>query len=390
MTKRKTPKSVGAQAFEQRDDDERFEEEFIVEGDHKARDGRRIKLVPFDEIKIGTDPPSLVQGLIPRVGITVVWGPPKSGKSFWTFDVCMHVALGWDYRGRRVQRGPIIYCAFEGQTGIRLRTAAFRQELLSEQAEGIPFYLQPCPLELVRDHKELIEAIHETLGDIKPVAVVLDTLNRSLGGSESRDEDMGAYIRAADTIRETFNCAVIVVHHCGVDDRRPRGHTSLAGAADAQIAIKKDTDNIIFATLEALKDGSGEGDVIASQLEKVELGEDSDGLPIGSCIVVPVEISATTKKKKEKEKRVTGAAGVALKILKRAVSGAGEIPPACNHIPPNVRAVKAELWRKYCYEGSVADPGAKQDAKQKAFIRAVKHLQNIEAIGMWGEWVWPA
>jgi hypothetical protein len=31
----------------------------------------------------------------PRVGLILVWGPPKCGKSFWTFDTVMHIALGW-------------------------------------------------------------------------------------------------------------------------------------------------------------------------------------------------------------------------------------------------------------------------------------------------------
>ena len=61
-----------------------------------------IKLVPFDEIKMGTQRRYLIRHIIPRVGLSVVWGPPKSGKSFWVFDVVMHVALGWEYRGHRV------------------------------------------------------------------------------------------------------------------------------------------------------------------------------------------------------------------------------------------------------------------------------------------------
>src|SRR5262245_30798097 len=70
----------------------------------------------------------LVKGLIPRVGIAVVWGPPKCGKSFWTFDLAMHSALGWDYRGRRVVSGTVVYCAFEGAEGFKARATAFRQQ----------------------------------------------------------------------------------------------------------------------------------------------------------------------------------------------------------------------------------------------------------------------
>jgi hypothetical protein len=144
----------------------------------------------------------------------------------------------------------------------------------------------PTRANLVAEYGELIRAIEAE--QIAPAAVVLDTLNRSLQGSESDDKDMGAYVKAADAIRETFNCAVIVIHHCGVEGTRPRGHTSLTGAADAQLACKRDAAGNVTVTVEWLKDGP-EGDAITSRLESVEVGYDEDGDPITSCIVVPVE-----------------------------------------------------------------------------------------------------
>lgn len=247
----------------------------------------RFQLVPFDKIQLGTDRAYLVKNLIPRTGLTVIWGPPKSGKSFWTFDLVMHIALGWPYRDRRVQQGPICYCAFEGQGGIKARVEAFRQRHLAEQAEPVPFYLVPAILDLAKDHAELIKGIRHEVGERLPAAVVLDTLNRSLAGSESNDEDMAAYIRAADTIREAFNCAVLIVHHCGVDGSRPRGHTSLTGAVDAQLAVKRDAAGNIVVTVEWMKDGGGEGETIPSTLETLEVGRDADDEPITSCVVVP-------------------------------------------------------------------------------------------------------
>jgi RecA-family ATPase len=234
----------------------------------------RIKLVPFDSIKLGTERRYLVKGIIPHPGLTVIWGPPKSGKSFWTFDLTMHVALDWEYRGRRVHQGPVVYCCFEGQSGIQARVEAFRQRFLSEDAEAVPFFLQPVTMDLVKEHPELIAAIR-TL-DKAPVAVVLDTLNRSLKGSESSDEDMSNYVRASDAIREAFDCAVIVVHHCGINDSRPRGHTSLTGATDAQLAVKRDLADNVVVTVEFMKDGES-GEVIASRLEQTEVGLDADG-----------------------------------------------------------------------------------------------------------------
>src|SRR5215204_6338233 len=87
-------------------------------------DPPRFKLKPFAELTVGSESVYLVKGLIPRTGLTVVWGPPKCGKSFWVFDVAMHVALGWDYRGRRVRQGPVVYFAFEGAHGFNGRAEA--------------------------------------------------------------------------------------------------------------------------------------------------------------------------------------------------------------------------------------------------------------------------
>ena len=102
------------------------------------------------------------------------------------------------------------------------------------------------------------------------------------------DEDMSAYIKAADAIRETFNCSVLIVHHCGVNDSRPRGHTSLTGAADAQLAIKRDYADNVVVTVEFMKDGES-GDTIVSKLDPVEIGLDEDGDPIRSCVLVEAE-----------------------------------------------------------------------------------------------------
>ena len=55
---------------------------------------------------------------------------------------------------------------------------------------------------------------------------------------------MSAYIRAAEAIRDAFGCVVIIVHHCGYEGTRPRGHTSLPGAVDAQIAVVRERQTV--------------------------------------------------------------------------------------------------------------------------------------------------
>jgi hypothetical protein len=70
-----------------------------------AKQKRRFTLKPFAAVKISKIPNYLVKGVLPRTGLVVVWGPPKCGKSFWVFDLVMHVAIGRKYRDRRTQQG---------------------------------------------------------------------------------------------------------------------------------------------------------------------------------------------------------------------------------------------------------------------------------------------
>jgi hypothetical protein len=127
---------------------------------------------------------------------------------------------------------------------------------------------------LISDHKLLTKEVGAQLEGTMPPVVVLDTLNKSLQGSESKDTDMANYIRAAEAIREAFQCVVIIVHqslpefqaqrhelekrdfptpdettgrYCieAVDRWRLRGHvrlfpelTTVAGAVDARTVVE--------------------------------------------------------------------------------------------------------------------------------------------------------
>src|SRR5262249_35543821 len=64
-----------------------------------------FQLVRFGQVKLDNRRRYVVKNLIPHGGLIVVWGPPKCGKSFWVSDLALHVALGWEYRGRRVEAG---------------------------------------------------------------------------------------------------------------------------------------------------------------------------------------------------------------------------------------------------------------------------------------------
>ena len=340
---------------------------------------RRFELARFDEIKLGKRRRYLVKNLIPREGLIVVWGPPKCGKSFWVSDLALHVALGWEYRGRPVEAGAVVYIACEGQEGYRARIEAFRT---ANPAVSIgdppPFHLLPTRLDLAGDIDALIADISMQLGEAGCVLVVIDTLNRSLVGSESKDEDMTGYIAACDKLREAFGCAVIIVHHCGVEGTRPRGHTSLTGAADAQIAVRRDTADQIVAKVEYMKDGP-EGDQIVSRLTVVDAGNDEDGESVTSCV-----IEVGDEAPQNRRRPVGGQAGIAFRMLQNAVAEGGQKPPDNSHFPSNRLVVPLALWRTFCEKGGLT-AGDSEDAFKKAFNRARDRLLSDRYIGIWDD-----
>jgi hypothetical protein len=338
---------------------------------------RPIELIAFDDIKLSTQRRYLIKDLIPRVGLTVVWGPYKCGKSFWIFDAMMHVALGWKYRGRRVHQGLVVYCVFEGQGGTAGRVEAFRQRFLAADHDRVPLHFETATLNLVRDHPRLIAAIKQQTPN--PVAVVLDTLNRSIQGSESSDEDMTAYVGAADAIRAAFECAVIIVHHCGIQGDRPRGHTSLSGAADAQLAVTRDAANNVTVQVEFMKDGR-DGDVITSRLEEVPVGTNEDGDPITSCVLH--EADAATQ---HKQPKLSPTAKAGLRELHNCLAEMGRPAAPSDHVPAGVQTVALEEWRRRLDATGVINSDR---SHRQQFHRIRVTLKNAGLIGIWEGSVW--
>jgi hypothetical protein len=341
------------------------------------------RLIHFDDLRPGTKSAYLVDGVIPRAGIVAVWGPPKSGKSFWTFDLVMHIALGWPYRGRRVERGPVAYLAFEGAEGFNNRAEAFRRTHEIAADDRPWFYLLASNAKLVRDHKALIASIDGQMLDRPPTVVVLDTLNRSIDGSESKDLDMGQYLAAAEVIGNEFDCVVIIVHHSGIDDSRPRGHTSLTGTAAAQLSVKRDAASRVVVEVEAMKDGA-EGAGFVSALKVIEVGVDDAGQPITSCVIEAVEHAAPITTSRPK---LTANQSRFVDILREAVLDAPDDHKTTANIPGGCTAISRE-WLKMCCaaKGWVENDGSSRSrAKVSEMINA---LAGKRIIGTTNLYVW--
>jgi hypothetical protein len=339
-------------------------------------------LQAFENIRLDSERRGyLVKGLIASMGLAVIWGPPKCGKSFWAADLGMHIALGWDYRGHKVQQASVVYVALEGRHGFPARIEAFRQH---HGVESAPFYLLSSSLDLVAKSGQLIASIKAQLGTALPGVLFLDTLNRSLVGSESKDEDMARFLAAAEKVAQELNCAVVIVHHCGIDASRPRGHTSLSGAVESQLKVERTATGEVIVTVELAKDFE-EGTEIVSRLERVELGTDVDGDPITSLVVVPAEASAATR---SVTRKLSDRQRLALDALDECAVGSGAPAPPSLELPARTVVVQLNAWREELYRKAVLDRDAKSPREE--FKRVRQQLQARGLISVNDELVWKA
>ena len=342
--------------------------------------GPRFQLVPFGHLRPGGDPGYLVDELIPLRGIVLVWGKRKCLKSFWTYDLCFHIARCPEYRGRTILTGgAVVYCAFEGAHGYKKRAEALRRHHEVPDSEDVPLYLVPGRANMIKEHPLLISAVREQLMGELPRTVVLDTLNKSLVGSESKDVDMSAYIVAAEALRDAFDCVVIIIHHCGYDETHPRGHTSLTGAVDAEFEVVREGMLVTVKNV-TMRDGP-EGFEIRSAAEIVEVGEDINGKVLTSLVIVPTDAPVSAPRKGRGRPNVGGPTLTEALRLALADKGGPFRPVSGRATEHAVR--EEEVRRRFddAYPTGEDTPEQVQDATRKAYQRALQTACAEQKIG---------
>jgi hypothetical protein len=130
----------------------------------------------------------------------------------------------------------------------------------------------------------------------KGSVVVIDTLAQAaLGLDENTSEGMGRIVSGAKRIRQATGGLVLLVHHSGKDQTKGgRGHSSLKGALDIELGVFRD-ESTLERSWQITKNKDGEDSSAYSfDLRVVQVGVNTDGDPIKSCVVVPGEAVTPT------------------------------------------------------------------------------------------------
>jgi hypothetical protein len=258
---------------------------------------------------------TIVKGVFHGGSVTLVYGPPKSGKSFITTDLFLAIAdeIRSDWMDHKIIRhGPVLYIACEGHAGYWKRLAAYkktqgrfpqnfilaigRPRLLKVDENGM--YFAPDP-----------SAILEALEDAKahgmdPAGIAIDTVFRSFGaGNVNASPDMNVYLECIAKLTDA-GYAVALVHHEIKSGGTPAGSVALLGGADNIIHVwrKEETDEQRFWQVEYAKDDA-ETKPRAFTLKLVELGRDLEEGEAASSLVVEDGGSAPDATPKRKRGR---------------------------------------------------------------------------------------
>lgn len=226
--------------------------------------------------------------------LTVIYGPPKSYKTFVALDMALAQATGQPFLGIYdvLQTGLVIYVAGEGQSGLAQRALAWCMDrgIPEIDDETVLFRRTRGAVQINSGGAALIAAECERIAKLtgQPImGIYIDTLQRNFGdGDENSTADMTAFVRAVDThLRERFGCAVVIVHHSGHGDQnRARGSIVLAASADAQFRVTANHP-LVMLGCDFMKDAEIPP-ARSLLIEKIPLGfDDQFGQPVKSVVL---------------------------------------------------------------------------------------------------------
>lgn len=327
----------------------------------------------------------LLQGLFAVAEFIVLWGQPKTGKSFLALRLAYGLALGRGMWGRKAPHPlRVLYVAAEGAGGMGARLQALR-EALGDDEGRFAIIAQPAQIGPPgEDAETLREAAKAHAADL----VIIDTLARTFGdGNEDAAQDMGGFVVECDAIRHETGAAVVVVHHGAKaeDAKTPRGSGALMGAADLILQVKKGAEGApSVAIVQAAKDDE-DGAEMPFRLEVVTVGEREDGTPIETCIAEEAEVGQG----KRNAQSLTGKAGQAVKVLSDTVATEGKELPREKGFPSasGMYGVTKKRWREECITRGICVSDNPDNARRVA-ERAMEAAIKAGAVACRGDLVW--
>lgn len=202
----------------------------------------RHRVLNAQELLMVKDDPNrwLVSNMIPKQGITLLFGQEGHYKSTLIFDLCIAMCSGGNLLGHYpvALPGPVLLNSTEGSTYDNKERL-----LLHARAHNVNFAELPlhfCQQPFCMDDQLDVDELEYHLKEIKPIMVVMDPLDSFFMGDENSAKDTKLVRRAIDRLKEQYSCAFVILHHMAKDKKAgatTRGSSAWPGWADAVIHV---------------------------------------------------------------------------------------------------------------------------------------------------------
>lgn len=157
--------------------------------------------------------PELIEGVLRQGHKMLLSGPSKAGKSFALIELCISIAEGKEWFGRKCERGRVLYLNMELD-----RASCFHRFCDVYAAMGLPpahagdisiWNLRGKTVPLDKLAPKLIRRAQKE----NYIAVIIDPIYKVITGDENSAEQMSYFCNQFDKICSELHTAVIYCHH---------------------------------------------------------------------------------------------------------------------------------------------------------------------------------
>ena len=219
-------------------------------------------------LKSASERADVVQGLIPERGVTWLYGPSMSFKSFIAMDLAVAVSARSDWLGKRVEESIVVYVGAEGGDALHVRRAAAEAGVVP----GLLFVLQERPqLDTPRGvaHLNAIflglfgwgempeegsfeaevsaaydrEEVRDMIATYTSVVCIIDTYSQTSSGDDKFN--VAAYIKTLRDLiemanREDWRLSFVVVDHATKAGGSYIGSVAKLNDVDSQLEVARE------------------------------------------------------------------------------------------------------------------------------------------------------
>src|SRR2546423_243115 len=258
------------------------------QNDHRFKIGKNGKKVIIryteDDIDALPDIEYLIGNTLQACGVSMIFGPSGTGKTFNALNIAYCIAHGIHWFGRPVKQGKVWYINTEGGHGLKLRTAAWRKECGRGKTPNIEFITWPVQL---KDHyRELLDTLEEA--DEKPSLLIVDNYSMCAVGTNQNDQmEVTQALMVLHEISQRYGCHCMIVHHANWTGK-VNGSAAFRNHVDTMIDLSHPSkESPIVLSCNKQRDAEQFAD-IHLELKVIPLyAHPETGETITSCVVVP-------------------------------------------------------------------------------------------------------